>query len=345
MRVTDRAGFVSFAKKRMEQHLPEGEFGREEAIAKMLGLLPADLDLLGATFALLEEQVGGFYDPGGDTFYLMDSFTGPLASIILAHELTHALDDQLYDIDSKLEELLPQHDALAAYSAVVEGSGTSLMTAWMLRFGASLSPADLAKASTMGTEGLSKAPAYLWKPLLFTYLGGQGFLDRGYRWRRKEGASLADTVRQAFQRPPLSTEQVLHPAKYWKKADWDAPRPIELDAKELPDGWSVLARRTLGELVLALLVGSDADRGTIDATNPMAFATIRYTNAAAEGWGGDAALLLEREGARLLHLVTLWDGEQDANEFRDAVLALRAALEKALGELDERLGLSPRGGI
>lgn len=340
VRVTDREGFVRYAKQRMEKHLPEGEFAREEALAKMLGLVPAELDLLRSTFALLEEQVGGFYDPGSDTFFLMDSFTGPIASVILAHELTHALDDQLFDIDAKLEALLESQDALTAYTALVEGSGTSLMTAWMLRFGRALSPADLAQAASMGSAGLSDAPAYLWKPLLFAYLGGQRFLDHGHRLRKKAGASLAETVREAFGRPPLSTEQVLHPDKYWKRDAWDAPRPLEQVATELPPGWSVLAQRTMGELLLALVVGSDADRAGIDASNPMAAMLVRYTNRAAEGWGGDSALLLEREGARLLRLVTRWDSPEDAAEFRAAVQERRPGWELALRALDELHGLA-----
>jgi hypothetical protein len=65
------------------------------------------MDLLAKTMELLTEQVGGFYSPASETFYLMRSFTGDAARIILAHELCHALDDQHFDLDLGFERIFP----------------------------------------------------------------------------------------------------------------------------------------------------------------------------------------------------------------------------------------------
>ncbi len=321
VRITGQEGFIEHAKARMEQLTNPEELAAEEDIAKLLGLVPPTMDLWDVTFDVLEGQVGGFYDPGSDTFYLMESFTGAVAKIILAHELTHALDDQLYDIDGTLSKVLENRDAAAAYQAVVEGSGTAMMTKWMLNFGGRMTPEEASQAASMGTEALGVAPTYVWKPLLAAYTTGNTFLDRGYRIQKKRGRDFSDVTRMAFQEPPRSTEQVLHPKKYWDEEELDEPDPVAIEA-ELPEGWEVLDRTTLGELVLALMTD---DSGPVDFSNPMAVAFLKYTNAAAEGWGGDQAVLCGKEDSRLLHVATTWDTDEDALEFRAALEARRSA--------------------
>ena len=340
VKVTGREGFIAHAKERMEKLTSPPELAAEEDMAKLLGLVPPTMDLWGVTFEVLEDQVGGFYDPGSDTFYLMESFTGAVAKIILAHELTHALDDQLYDIDGTLSKVLANRDAAAAYQAVVEGSGTAMMTKWMLKFGGQLTPEEASKAASMGTESLGVAPAYVWKPLLASYTTGNTFLDRGYRIQKKLGRSFSDVTRMAFVDPPRSTEQVLHPKKYWDEEERDEPDDVAIEG-ELPEGWEELERTTLGELVLALVTD---DSGPVDFTNPLAVAFIKYTNEAAEGWGGDEAVLCGQEDARLLHVATTWDTPTDAEEFRAALEAREAAWSRdveALGGGVELLAADP----
>ncbi len=315
VQITDQEGFLAHATERLKEFSSEEDTAAEEAAAKLLGLVPPSMDLMEVTFKVLEDQVGGFYDPGSDKFFLMESFTGALAEIIVAHELTHALDDQLYDIDGTLTELLENRDALSAYQAVVEGSGTAMMQKWMMKFGKPLSAEEMGKAASMGTESLGVAPAYVWKPLLASYTAGQAFLNRGYRLKKKQGLSFSDVTRIAFQSSPRSTEQVLHPSKYWKEEDLDEPIPVHIEV-ELPGGWEVLDRTTLGELVLALVTD---EAKPLDFTNPMAVLSIKYTNEAAEGWGGDSMLLLGRDDARFLHVATVWDSAEDASEFRTAL--------------------------
>jgi PAS domain-containing protein len=336
VKVTNREGFIEHAKQRMDQLTTPAELAAEEDIAKLLGLIPPTMDLWGVTFSVLEDQVGGFYDPGSDTFFLMDSFTGAVAKIILAHELTHALDDQLYDIDGTLAKVMANRDAAAAYQAVVEGSGTAMMTKWMLKFGGQLTPAEASQAASMGTESLGVAPTYVWKPLLAAYTTGNTFLDRGYRIQKKQGRSFSDVTRMAFEAPPRSTEQVLHPKKYWDAEERDEPKAVTIQA-DLPEGWEVLDRTSLGELVLALMTD---DSGPVDFTNPLAVAFLKYTNAAAEGWGGDQAILCGKGEARLLHVATTWDTAEDAVEFRAALEARLAAWREDVGALGGGVELS-----
>ncbi len=334
VRITDHAGFLEHIQSRVEELIPDGMIERDQSMARMLALVPHDMDVWAESLALLREAVGGFYDPGADTFYLMESFTGKVAEIILSHELTHALDDQLFGIDGPLAERVQSADASAAFSAVVEGSGTALMGLWTMQHIGQLTPEDLADAGDMGADAMAKAPPYLWKPMLATYLQGQRFLNRGYRVFRREGKTFLDVVAHAFGAPPLSTEQVLHPEKYWESEHLDLPRVLVHRIDALPPGWDPMGSTVLGELLLALVVADESERAPLDLTDPMAVASMSFTNAAASGWDGDEALLLGRGDARVLHVATLWDDAAEASAFRAALESRRSAIESSLAALD-----------
>lgn len=320
VRVSTAAEFQAYALARTEALMPPEELAAAESLQKMLGLLGPDLDLMAVTLRLLEEQVGGFYDPGQDTFYLMQGFEGGAAELILAHELTHALDDQLFDLDQGLSQRQGQGDAASAYHAVVEGSGMVMMMRWMMAHPPRLSPEDLAAAMPT-PESLGEAPAAIWKPLLFAYMQGQNFLEEGRRMLRRKDRSIDmnAVLDQAFLAPPRSTEQVLHPHKYWDPERLDEPREVRHDLGELPEAWRVLSVDTLGELQLALVAEEPV---RVDFSNQMALLGIRYTNRYAEGWDGDQAVLLAHEdGARLFSWALVFDTPADAAELAERLRA------------------------
>jgi hypothetical protein len=321
VKVTDKKGFLEYARKRQEKTETPERRSRDECIAKMLGAIPPDMNLQTTLEKLLEEQVGGFYDPGSDTFYLMETFGGDLAKIILSHELTHALDDQYFDLDENLKKLRQDTDAEFAYSAVVEGSGTSAMNQWTVQHMKDLDRKALLEAGNVGTQGLEEAPPFLWVPLIAVYLRGEGFLVRTPGMNIAMKAAKMEDIRQAFEHPPRSAEQILHPGKYWDEKEIDEPRSVAIDSSKLSGGWKVLGEDTLGELFLALVTTPVEARAKFDPKNPLSVLGIQYTNKAAEGWGGDRALLLEKGDARALWLVTVWDTPEDAKEFRDAAAA------------------------
>jgi hypothetical protein len=268
----------------------------------------------------------------------MSSFQGGLAKIILAHELTHALDDQLFDIDGTLDRLAGNADAQMAYQAVVEGSGTSTMNQWMLKhIGKDLTLEDLTGASEMDTGGLEKAPAALWKPMLMVYLRGAAFLVRSDNVGvgQMKAIDRADLER-AFTRPPRSTEQILHPEKYWDPEQLDEPVQIDIDTSALEaTGWKLVNQETLGEATLALVTSPEKDRGGLNASNPFKLMGTKYTNRDAEGWGGDRYVLLEKDGVTFIHLTTLWDTEKDAEEFQANLEAQGEKLTRARQAMTE----------
>jgi hypothetical protein len=325
VKIIDKAGFIKYAMMRTEEMTTPAELQAEEEIGKMLGLIPADMDLMQATLDLLEGQVGGFYDPAGNIFFLMEGFTGDIARVILAHELTHALDDQFHDLDGGFEARMQNGDSLSAYQSVVEGSGTAAMNSWTMAHMADLDLAGLAGQDSMGMEAMAESPVSLWKPMLASYMAGNQFLTKGQSILRKAARKidrkaardikLHTAIERAFEKPPLSMEQVLHPEKYWDESKRDDPKAVEVSIAA-PEGWEVHKRTVLGEMQIALLTD---DAEPIDLTNPMELMTMKYTNDAAAGWGGDQLALYAKGEARWLVVSIVWDTKEDADEFMAAM--------------------------
>jgi hypothetical protein len=330
VKIATREEFARYAREELERSVPAERFAADETIAKMLGVVPVEVDLKETLLTFLEEQVGGFYDPREETFFLMEATPFGVAKIVLAHELTHALDDQHFDLDGGMERVEEETDRAFAYQALVEGSGTSLMTRWAMEH---MDEIDLGGFEAMqkdANRSLAAAPAWLSKPLLFAYLRGASFLVRSDMLMEGQvKPAKPEDVRRAFERPPESTEQILHPKKYWDEERREAPQAVEIATDGLPSGWTVLRSDTLGELLLGLLAAPPEARALPDFANPIAVLGIQFTHAISEGWGGDRVVLLAKDGARVLQLVTVWDTARDSAEFFGAMRALAPRLEEA----------------
>lgn len=336
VQLADEEDFRAYVDRRFALSYGPGEFEAEEYVAKMLGLIPTGMSLWETTMELLDAQVGGYYDPSQDAFYLMEKFDNPqLTGVILAHELTHALDDQLYGMDETVESLNGNGDAELAYHSVIEGSGTALMTQWQLKkvLGGELSMEDMGDVD-LGMEAMKDLPEFLWKPLLASYVRGQMFLNRTTNMMaaQMKAPKLAD-IERAFKTPPSSTEQILHPKKYWDEEEFDAPQTVHIDSSALPVGWEVLNENTMGELFLGMVVNPLDARDAIDPGNPLSIVGIKYTNDAAGGWDGDRYVFLGRGDERVFHAHVVWDDEAEAEEFQAALEAMGDHIQGALREL------------
>ena len=261
---------------------------RDERLYAALGLLPADVDFRKLSEEIFGEQVAGFYDPRRERLRIVE---GPAtgnrvsAEMVTAHELTHALEDQRFDLE--LDRLADGGDAALAYQALVEGTATVLMVEYVGRHFSSEEALGGLLGSAFAPTG--DLPPFLMSQLLFPYTAGERFVSRlrpGRSWK------LVDL---AFERPPESTEQVMHPRKYLRI---EQPREVDLPG----------AHGTFGEWqtreLLALAGGTDAGE-------------------AAAGWGGDAY----RVGDDEVVLRWVWDSERDRAHFerklRDYVREMR----------------------
>lgn len=311
-------------RKKMAQSLAEDlsteQLEATEVSAKAFGLIPESLDLSNYLPELLTREVAGFYDPVRHYMALVRrggaEDKGTADDVIIVHELTHALQDQNFDLKA-FDEIDPMSDAATARSALTEGDATLTMSSYLaggnvesLPFvsGAMKSllenPEAFASASDVpGGSELAKAPAWIRDSLLFSYVQGFAFC---LEVRRVGGQKLLD---YAFTTdPPRSSEQILHPEKWLGKRD----DPVVLlwpDLAPALSGWKKLSEGEAGEATIQTLLrqkGGDREKA----------------NTAAAGWGGDRFAVYGKDGRRLLVWWTEWDSEGDAREFQSAVRRL-----------------------
>jgi hypothetical protein len=348
VKVADKATLVEYMKRRTAEDTPPERLAAEERMSKMFGMIPPDMDMLAEQFRILEDQVGGFYDPSTKTFYLMDSMPKGIAGVILAHELVHALDDQLFDLDAPLEGLKDNTDAKLAYHSVIEGSGTAAMNTWMIQHLGEMDFSGYQEMTTEQTALLANTPPWLWRPLLAMYLQGATFVTRSESLMQGQAASAkSDDITRAFRERPRSTEQVLHPDKYWDPELRDEPHAVAISVGALPDEWTVQLTDTLGELMLALITAPPEEKplaASSDPTEMLDQLLEPFTHSAVDGWDGDRIVLLSNGRGSWMRLVTVWDSERDAGEFHATLSARLPGFERACEALSDQLGTDAQSG-
>jgi hypothetical protein len=312
-----------YALARFRRLTPEAKLRADQSAFRLLGLVPADLDVLKTLLDVLEEQAGGYYDPGTKSFYLLADMPKEMTALLAAHEMTHALEDQRYDIDGRLAKVIDDDDASFALSALVEGSATIASAVYVSKAVAAgrLDPDKVGNAGqTVPTERLNAMPEVLRRQLLGPYVLGMSFLARG-RVEDLQAGFPKDDVDAAWARPPRSSEQILHPEKYWNPSRRDDPKRVAMPNPSgiLGKGWVRSGSGVLGELTLGSLVGARTPEPA-----ELASGDFPWTNAAASGWGGDRYEVWTRGDSVVVVVVTVWDTETDAVEFAAALPRDRA---------------------
>jgi len=296
----------------------EQEFQDMATALAALGLLPDGFPLRQKYIDLLGEQVAAFYDQHQHKLFMYEeaSLENSQNRVVLAHELTHALQDQHFGLKRLPLESKTNDDIAAAASALVEGEATLVMSEYMLKNLSLKSLKDNVLASvTQNMSQLASAPRYLREMLVFPYLRGQEFC------LSLPGAGSYEAVSAAYQHPPSSTTQILHPEKFFRE-----PReePIAIEWPDVTvNGQQPIADNTLGEMGTRIQVAQFTDDRTGE-------------NAAA-GWRGDRYLCYE--GGKGFVWKTVWASEADAAEFLAAeqkVLAARPDRAARLVELKQQ---------
>jgi hypothetical protein len=182
--------------------------------AEALGLLPAGFDLDNFMVDLLTEQIAGLYDPKTEEFYIADWIAIEDQRMVMAHELTHALQDQHYKIEAWVKAARPNDDAELARESVLEGSAMAAMIDYLLLDkGLSIKDVpDIDPNMMVGDLGdtplMKKAPMFLRDSLIFPYIAGLTFSSNILK---PSGWSAMPRV---FAKPPVSSQQIMHPALY-----------------------------------------------------------------------------------------------------------------------------------
>jgi hypothetical protein len=340
VRVVDSKTAREHFQARITKFMPEQQVRYDESVYAQLGLLPPGTDLMKTMLDVLDEQAWGYYDPDSKTFFVRGDIPQQTAGILVAHELTHALDDQYYGIDRLVERVKDDDDRALAISAVAEGSATVVMSLYILdqvqsgKLGLA-ALAEMQQSEAEKAQKLSQAPAYLQRSLLGPYLLGQAFLLHGNPMQLMS-LQPAD-IDRAFTDPPVSSEQLLHPEKYWTPGKIDLPARVLLPnvSGMLGPGWKLAATGTLGELTLAVLTGV----GPVNMTDPSVAQLAGWTDAAATGWSGDLYhYYVDGEGRGATVALTAWDSPAEASEFQAALTPVAGRTSYRRGNLVVLMG-------
>ena len=287
----------------LDEEYPPERRAADERVLTLLGLLPADADVRELAGTIFGEEVAGFYDDKKKQMTIVEgSSTGREGEVTLAHELTHALEDQHFELQAEggLD------DARSARLALVEGTATVAMLDYTARY---LTPGSVGRDELLSQIALvdlletsSDLPPYMQRSLVFPYARGAQFVDAVGTWAPVNEALRGDG--------PASTEQVIHPEKYRAREE-----PLAVRAGPVPGrGWKRSARGTVGEF----------DTGELIRSSDSA---VRAERAAA-GWGGGRYVLWQRGDDAALVLRWRWDTPRDAAEF---VAAMPRYIEDTLG--------------
>jgi hypothetical protein len=246
----------------LDRNYPAARRHADEEVLKLLGLLQPDVDLRKVSGTIFGQGVAGYYDPRTKHLRVVrgaQTTNRFLYEITLAHELTHALEDQRFKLDL---ESSSSDDAGLANLALVEGSATAVMFTYAERhFSAEESLGGL--FSTLGQD-TGDMPPFIEAQLVFPYVQGQEFIKRLF------AAGGWGVVDAAYRfRPPASSEQILHPDKYLKV---ELPDKVRLHARP-GAGWRRVVGGSWGEWATGQLIGNSD---------------------AATGWGGDRYQLWQR---------------------------------------------------
>lgn len=276
-----------------------------------LGLIDPTYDLYSYMLDRMNERLGRFYLPITDEIFVVGDEFNAIEKFVYAHEYTHTLVDQHFNIDETSFYPLCKSamDQCSAIMGLVDGDATFLMYRWLEAYAsedeiafiesAQFSPIDI-EISNYPT------PPYFFRDASFRYSDGRKFVEFLYE---KGGWAL---VNQAYQQLPDTTEKILHPEKYLAG---ESAKEVELVSINhiLDDTWEHQVTTTLGELKTDMILGYNENY--LFQLDPIT------STLASSGWGGDQIQVYyqNRTYQNLLVAMWEWDSLEDRNEFWDAI--------------------------
>jgi hypothetical protein len=299
-RAVTHAKLAEGLHRSFEQSFPTALYRRRSLAWQTIGVIPQGASIRQALSRFFSTQVIGYYDAtSGRLVFIGAKHLTPFQRVTLAHELTHALDDQHYDL-TRLNRLGAEckDERSTAATAVVEGNATYVMLQYAKD---DLSPEDQVKfALETASSGASTAgiPPFIVAEEQWPYTAGLAFISSLV-------ASGGETaVDHALERFPASSEQIIHPSKY--PSDLPVPVDVRELAPKLGSGWKDLDVQEVGEEWLLHLL-----QLRLDATT---------SSTASAGWGGGIyRAWTDGAGHVAVVMSTVWDTPNDASQFANAM--------------------------
>jgi len=287
------------------------------ALYRALGLIPSGAQVTAeALVKTTSSNIAGYYDPQSKHLYVVSDLENLNAEdkATVAHEYTHALQDQQFDL-GKYQSRMLTTDMRLAMMALPEGDATLVMAMYLygnvspvewqyMAYRAAFSAGPIITATDVSTRAIQIS--------IFPYLQGEQFVFK--LWQDGKGWAQ---VNHAYADPPLSTSLILHPERYLTGHATPVPVTLPDLGPTLGKDWKLAIKAdTLGEFV----TGIHLDEFLNDA---------RRSAQAADGWEGDSFWLWQApDGRRVFAWQIAWDTPRDVGEFSDAYSAL---LQKRVG--------------
>ncbi len=280
----------------LDASISEDQLARRTRAWRTIGVIPPEADLSDAIHAYYRGQVLGFYVPETGELVATGSNADPslVDGVVLAHELTHALDDQHFGL-VRVDRLAAtcRDERSAAALGAVEGSAQFFSIAAI----PDLSPIATGPNPAIGAGNLEAVPPFVQALQQWPYTAGTAFIQARY----SDGGTAA--VNEALRHLPVSTEQILHPERYPN----DTPQPLDVPdlSAALGPGWHDLDVMEIGEAWLQAALALRLEGPVLQRAAP--------------GWDG-GIYRAWADGVRTAALLrTVWDTPGDAREFAQAM--------------------------
>jgi len=310
--IKSREEITGYMNRKINEDYQTDRILLEEKMLRKTGFLSEKIEYQKLVVNLLTEQVQGFYDPEERMLFIASWIPMSAQEEVMIHEITHALQDQHFDLQARFRanRNSDNDDYLLAQQALFEGDATVAALQFTIEpFKRHFSELpDLAfimetqmEAEMSKSPVLSTTPQFLRETLIFPYGYGASFLQE--IWKRNPSW---EAVNKIYSDPPASSEQIMHPEKYYGTRD--NPKPVDAAAKAAKLGaeWKIPYKSVFGEFMLWQLLELHLNKDR--------------ARRAAAGWGGDEVLLLENgAGQNAVWIETEWDTADDAEKFFDAM--------------------------
>lgn len=318
-KLTSRDEVQKFIEKRMKDDPDRKRMEESEFVMKKFGLLPNDFNLSKFMVSMLREQVAGYYDTKTKTMNLLDWLPPEVQKPVMAHELTHALQDQYVNLDKwedadtpegkklSLPEQLALDEERVARQSVTEGQAMLVLIDYSL-VPVGSSSADSPDAVKMmedqmmdgtGSPVFASAPLYIKRAMMFAYREGTEFERQVLVSGGKQGA-----FKGTLDRPPQDTREVMQPRTYLAGEHTPLLTVPNYD-KVLGRGWQQIDFGALGQFDVNVLIELYADADTAKDLTP--------------DWRGGYYYAAHRKGTPAQDVafiyVSKWSDEDAASDF------------------------------
>jgi hypothetical protein len=289
------------------------ELAHTEGMMRAVGLLEGKVDLFESSSDLAGAGILGYYSYDDKRIRIRGEKLTPAVQSTLVHELTHALQDQHFDLGTRFKALENGADgASTAYQAMVEGDASRIETDWANGLGkkrrAALDRSQAAQSKKFKSQS-SDIPEVLGAFIGSPYVLGEAMLALAVE---RDGDAA---VNQLFAKPPTTDEHLLDP---WTLIE-DHEEPLGVAKPKLAAGEEKFDSGTFGAIGwLFMLAERVPAPRVLDAV---------------DGWGGDSYVAFERDGVSCVRINYQGDTKGDLTEMESSLRSWIAEQPKGKGQV------------